>query len=91
MAGGTQRLTVGAVVGAASVLALIAPLGAADAPAPRAGKATVRTASTGNDSELLKTIPIGRGLGSKERVVMSLDPGGLGNLQDGDRSTPRQR
>lgn len=49
------------------------------------GEATLRTATTGNDSELLKTIPIGKRLRSKERVVMSLNPGNLGDLADGDR------
>src|SRR5665809_43600 len=51
----------------------------------RAGETSLRTGTTGNDSELLKTIPIGNRLSSKERVVMSLQPGQLGNLADGDR------
>ena len=46
---------------------------------------TVRTATTGNDSELVKTIPISRRKGAKSRVVMSLDPDALGSLRDGDR------
>jgi hypothetical protein len=44
----------------------------------------LRTASTGNRSELTKTIPIGRRANAKRRVVMSLGPGGLGELRDGD-------
>jgi hypothetical protein len=49
------------------------------------GDGTVRTGTTGNDSELLKTIPISRRKDDKRRVVMSLQPGNLGDLRDGDR------
>lgn len=45
---------------------------------------TVRTGTTGNDSELVKTIPIGKRAGDKKHVVMSLQPGNLGDLRDGD-------
>ncbi len=46
---------------------------------------TLRTGTTGNDSEVLKAIPIGRKAGAKPRVAMSLQPGNLGDLRDGDR------
>ncbi|MGH7605814.1 MAG: hypothetical protein ACREME_00615 [Gemmatimonadales bacterium] len=42
-------------------------------------------ATTGNKSELKKTIPIGRRADDKREVVMSLQPGNLGDLRDGDR------
>lgn len=49
------------------------------------GDGTLRTATTGNNSELVKAIPIGKRKGAKKRVVMSLQPGNLGELRDGDR------
>jgi hypothetical protein len=45
----------------------------------------VRTATTGNRSERVKTIPISRRRGGKRRVVMSLGPDGIGGLRAGDR------
>lgn len=74
-----------AVTAVAAACAL-AGLGAGGEAAPRADEqSTVRTGTTGNDSELVKTIPIGRRVGDKRRVVMSLQPGNLGELRDGDR------
>jgi hypothetical protein len=46
---------------------------------------SVRTASTGNRSERVKTIPISRHRGGKRRVVMSLGPEAVGALRGGDR------
>ncbi|HEX2129659.1 MAG TPA: hypothetical protein VHF58_10630 [Solirubrobacterales bacterium] len=46
---------------------------------------TVRTASTGNRSERVKTVPIGKLRGAKRTVVMSLGPTRLGALRPGDR------
>ena len=45
---------------------------------------TLRTATTGNKSELKKTIKIGKRGGDKRSVVMSVNPGGLGALRGGD-------
>ena len=56
----------------------------AHAPAGRAATGTVRTGTTGNDSELTKAIPIGRRAGAKQRVMMSLEQANLGDLRDGD-------
>ena len=50
-----------------------------------AGSGTLRVGTTGNNSEVIKTIPIGKHKGAKKRVVMSLQPGNLGDLRDGDR------
>ena len=74
-------------IAAIAAIAGVAPVLAAqsDERQLRAGEASLRTGTTGNDSELLKTIPIGKRLSSKERVVMSLQPGQLGDLADGDR------
>ena len=46
---------------------------------------TVRTASTGNRSERVKSVPISRKRGGKRRVVMSLGPEAIGGLRAGDR------
>lgn len=46
---------------------------------------TMRTATTGNRSERVKTIPISRHRGGKRRVVMSLGPEAIGSLRTGDR------
>lgn len=67
-----------AAVAAAVALGLVAQAGAG------AVGGSVSVASTGNKSELLKTIPIGRKASSKRRVLMSLGPGGLGELRPGD-------
>lgn len=71
----------------AAIAATAAPVlgGQAAERAAGSNEGTVRTATTGNDSELVKTIPIGRRKGAKPRVVMSLNPGALGELRDGDR------
>ena len=67
------------VVGLAAACAL-AGLGAGGV-----GAGTLRVATTGNKSEIVKTIPIAPHKGAKKRVVMSLQPGNLGDLRDGDR------
>lgn len=63
------------------------PGAAGDALARAAGTpaGTIHTATTGNDSELVETIPIGRSKGSKPRTVMALGPESVGTLRDGDR------
>ena len=45
----------------------------------------MRVATTGNDSELVKTLPITRRPGAAERVVISMSPGVLPDLVAGDR------
>lgn len=45
----------------------------------------VRVATTGNDSERVRTLPIGSRTGGRDRVVMSLGPSKLPRLRDGDR------
>jgi hypothetical protein len=46
---------------------------------------TVRVSATGARAELLKTIPIARHADEEPRVVMSLGPDKVGELEDGDR------
>ena len=78
----------GNVVGGGGVAAAAISLGALFAVPAIAGeteRGTVRTGTTGNDSELVKTIPIGRNSADKRVSVMSLQPGNLGDLRDGDR------
>jgi hypothetical protein len=90
---GVVRLGKAGVAAAAAIVAIAAtalgatPGTASDALARALGleEGTVRTATTGNDSELAKTIPIGKRAGAKPRVVMSIQPGAIGDLRDGDR------
>jgi hypothetical protein len=61
---------------------------AAAAPAvaqPVRADPAVRVATTGNSSELVKTLPISRRPGAAERVVMSMGPRTLPDLRPGDR------
>ena len=60
-------------------------LGPAAAVARRAESPKVRVATTGNNSEKRKTIPITRRAQAKRRVVMSMDPETLPDLRKGDR------
>jgi hypothetical protein len=73
-----STLSAGAVVVAIGLLVTAA--GAAPAEAP-----LVRVATTGNDSELVKTLPITQRGGAEPRVVMSLTPKELPDLASGDR------
>jgi hypothetical protein len=68
------------VFAAASALGLAAQAGAGAV----GGGAPVHVASTGNKSELVKTLPIGKKPSSNRRVLMSMGPGGVGDLQPGD-------
>lgn len=73
---------------AASALGLAASvLAAAASGSTAAGSAegSVRVATTGNGSELVKTLPITQKRGAEKRVVMSLRPGSLPGLRKGDR------
>lgn len=86
MAGRTRKPALAAACAAACVVGgWLASGGAtADAAGARDANGTVRVATTGDDSELVKTIPIGRRKGVKKRVAMSLPPAKLGALRDGD-------
>lgn len=79
----SMRTAAVTAIAAACALAGLGAGGQAAAPGPERG--TLRTGTTGNDSELVKTIPIGKRTGDKRRVVMSLQPGNLGELRAGDR------
>jgi hypothetical protein len=67
---------------AAAVLAAVAVTGAA---ARLGDSPQVRVATTGNDSERVRTLPITREPGREERVVMTMAPGTLPDLAAGDR------
>lgn len=65
----------------AATLALAAAAGAgAQAEAPKADVVT-----SGDHSELIKSVPIAKTAGTRERVVMSLGPDKLPRLENGDR------
>jgi hypothetical protein len=81
-AGSSGRRRV-AAIGLAACCALAAPAPAGAQPAR--GGPVVRVATTGNSSELVKTLPITRRPGAAERVVMSMGPRTLPDLQAGDR------
>jgi hypothetical protein len=72
-----------AVVGLVACCALAAASPAGSQPVR--GDPEVRVATTGNGSELVKTLPITRRPGASERVVMSMGPQTLPDLQQGDR------
>jgi hypothetical protein len=55
------------------------------APASAGLEPEVRTFSTGDSPELVKTIPITRERGARPKVVMRIDAGRLGPVQAGDR------
>jgi hypothetical protein len=68
-------------VGLAFVAALLV---SASAAAPARGP-LVRVATSGDHSELVKTLPITRKSGAEKRVVISLGPDRLPDLEQGDR------
>ena len=70
----------GALVGVAA-----APASGGNPSAAALAADTLRTATTGNNSEQVKTIAIAGGKRAPGAVVMSLTPGSLGELRDGDR------
>jgi hypothetical protein len=70
-----------AVGGLLAALALPARAGAGVLPEPP--KADLAT--TGNDSELIESIPLAKQPGTRERVVMSLGPDQLPRIENGDR------
>jgi len=71
-------------VRAGLVLGLLA-LSASALGAPKAQESRVRVVTTGNHSELRETIPITSRTGAQPKVVMSLTPGDLPGLREGDR------
>ena len=76
----SRRAALAAIV---TVACGLAGLGAGGGSEPRAdADGTLRTGTTGNNSELVKAIPIVDRKGAKRRVVMSLQPGNLGDLRD---------
>jgi len=74
-----RRARTAAIAFACAAIAIPAGAGAAIKP-PQAEVAT-----TGNDSELIETVPIGRSPTSSPRVVMSLGPDELERIEVGDR------
>ena len=76
-------MEVGALRAGSALLAALVVSAAASA-APARG-ALVRVATTGDHSELVKTLPITRRSGASKRVVMSMGPRRLPDLEPGDR------
>jgi hypothetical protein len=78
-----MRRAVAALVGSAALVVLAVPPGATaqllPEPPPKAELAT-----TGNDSELLATVPIGTSVGAEDRTVMSLGPDNLKRIRRDD-------
>jgi hypothetical protein len=81
-AGSSGRRRV-AAIGLTAGCALAAAAPAQSQPVP--GTPEVRVATTGNGSELVKTLPITRRPGEAARVVMSMGPRTLPDLAPGDR------
>jgi hypothetical protein len=76
----------GAACAAAGLLTgALTQLGAPPAGAQRADAPKVLVATTGNDSERERTVPITRRAGAERRVVMSMRPRKLPDLKKGDR------
>ncbi len=63
--------------------ALLAPAPAGAAPLEEPPKAELAT--TGNDSELIESVPIAKQAGTRERVAMSLGPDQLARIERDDR------
>ncbi len=88
MAAGNRNVT-GRWPAAAVVSALLASLTMATAQggaqAPESDDADVRVATTGNGSELVKTLPVTRDVDAEKRVVISMRPAELPTLAAGDR------
>src|SRR4051794_36038441 len=82
MRGGRRPRMAGIALGVCACLLLagIAAAGARRAHEPT----TVFAGTTGNDSELVKTLPISRHSGGEKRVVMSLRPSDLPRFRQGD-------
>ncbi len=79
-----MRISLGAATLAMAMLtAAFAGRAASQDPEPEGSSALV--AATSDHAELIKTIPVAGGPGAAPRVVMSMGPGQLPDLQQGDR------
>jgi hypothetical protein len=67
------------------LLACLPVAGSANAQGDTSSSSKVKVATTGNRSELVDTIPITKKPQVSPRVIMSLTPGVLGALQNGDQ------
>src|SRR5215211_8991389 len=75
-------------LGVAAAIALLGILAASAGAGTYGQPDRVLVATTGNDSELVTTLDITPTPDAAPAVVMSLPPGGLGNLMAGDRLRP---
>ena len=75
-------------LGVAAAIALLGILAASAGAGTYGQPDRVLVATTGNDSELVTTLDITPTSDAAPAVVMSLPPGGLGNLMAGDRLRP---
>jgi hypothetical protein len=82
--GGIVRIGLGAATLAAALLgaALAGPAASQD---PEEEGPGVLVAATSSHAELIKTVPVAGGPGGASRVVMSMGPGQLPDLREGDR------
>ena len=72
-------------IGARGLIAAAALLAAAAAGGSPREHPSVEVATTGNGSEVAKTIPVTRRAGASPRVALSMGPGTLPGLERGDR------
>jgi hypothetical protein len=80
-----RRVGVGAALGGSLALLSWAVTAAGEPPSRSSSGHRVKAATTGNNSELVQTIPIARRRGKKASVVMSLPLSRLPRLGRGDR------
>lgn len=81
--GGSSRIGLGTVT--LAVAALLALVGTAASQEPMPEAPSVLVHATSDHAELVKTIPVAGGPGAAPRVVMSMGPGQLPDLIEGDR------
>jgi hypothetical protein len=82
---GTSRLLLGALAFAAIVVSADELSEPAYSQEPEPPAAAALVATTASHAELVETIPVSGSPGAAPRVVMSLGPGQLPDLQEGDR------
>jgi hypothetical protein len=81
---GSARIGLGTVtLAVAAILGVVAGPAASQEPLPEGPSVLVH--ATSDHAELVKTIPIAGGPGASPRVVMSMGPGELPDLIEGDR------
>jgi len=73
------------LIAALAAAALALPAGASGAVSPYAQSPKAKLATTGNNSERLRAIPISKKPAKRERVAMSLSPNRLNPIAVGDR------